>query len=65
MGGLGRIAVLVPCYNEEKTIEQVVVDFRAALLPPPDAATAALRLANFFTGFSSSNGVTAVRVFDA
>lgn len=29
-----RIAVLVPCYNEEKTVEKVVADFRAAL---PDA----------------------------
>ncbi|HZF79784.1 MAG TPA: glycosyltransferase family 2 protein [Rubrivivax sp.] len=26
-----RIAVLVPCYNEEATIERVVADFRAAL----------------------------------
>ena len=30
-----RIAVLIPCYNEEKTIEKVVRDARAAL---PDAA---------------------------
>jgi glycosyltransferase involved in cell wall biosynthesis len=30
-----RIAVLVPCYNEEATIGKVVADFRAAL---PDAA---------------------------
>ena len=29
-----RIAVLIPCYNEEKTIEKVVSDFRSAL---PDA----------------------------
>ncbi|MFL5239888.1 MAG: glycosyltransferase, partial [Rhizomicrobium sp.] len=28
---LARIAVLIPCYNEEATIEQVVADFRAAL----------------------------------
>jgi glycosyltransferase involved in cell wall biosynthesis len=26
-----RIAVLIPCYNEEKTVAQVVADFRAAL----------------------------------
>jgi glycosyltransferase involved in cell wall biosynthesis len=31
---LGRIAVLIPCYNEEPTIAAVVADFRAAL---PDA----------------------------
>jgi glycosyltransferase involved in cell wall biosynthesis len=31
---LGRIAVLIPCYNEEPTIAAVVNDFRAAL---PDA----------------------------
>src|SRR5690348_1672189 len=30
-----RIAVLVPCYNEEAAIARVVADFRAAL---PDAA---------------------------
>ena len=30
-----RIAVLVPCYNEEKTIAKVVADFRTAL---PNAA---------------------------
>ncbi len=29
-----RIAVLIPCYNESKTIEKVVTDFRSAL---PDA----------------------------
>jgi len=29
-----RIAVLIPCYNEEKTIARVVMDYRAAL---PDA----------------------------
>lgn len=29
-----RIAVLIPCYNESKTIEKVVTDFRCAL---PDA----------------------------
>jgi len=36
-GGFGRysVAVLVPCYNEEVAIGQVVKDFRAAL---PDAA---------------------------
>ncbi len=28
---LPRIAVLIPCYNEEKTVAQVVRDFRAAL----------------------------------
>jgi glycosyltransferase involved in cell wall biosynthesis len=33
--GRSRIAVLVPCYNEEAAIAQVVTDFRAAL---PDAA---------------------------
>ena len=31
---MDRIAVLIPCYNEGKTIEKVVRDFRAAL---PDA----------------------------
>src|ERR671937_2153732 len=30
-----RVAVLVPCYNEEATIATVIADFRAAL---PDAA---------------------------
>lgn len=30
-----RIAVLIPCYNESRTIEKVVRDFRRAL---PDAA---------------------------
>ena len=29
--GEGSIAVLVPCYNESKTIEKVVKDFKAAL----------------------------------
>jgi len=33
--GAGRVAVLVPCYNEETSIGKVVTDFRAAL---PDAA---------------------------
>src|ERR1041384_5473678 len=32
--GSSRIAVLVPCYNEEAAIGKVVADFRAAL---PDA----------------------------
>src|SRR5689334_8445938 len=32
--GSSRIAVLVPCYNEQAAIGQVVADFRAAL---PDA----------------------------
>jgi glycosyltransferase involved in cell wall biosynthesis len=31
MSDLARIAVLVPCYNEEATIGKVVKDFRAAL----------------------------------
>jgi glycosyltransferase involved in cell wall biosynthesis len=31
-----RIAVLIPCYNEEKTVAQVVQDFRAVL---PEAMT--------------------------
>lgn len=31
---MDRIAVLIPCYNEEKTVEKVVLDFRRAL---PDA----------------------------
>jgi glycosyltransferase involved in cell wall biosynthesis len=35
IAGKGRIAVLVPCYNEEAAIGKVVADFRAAL---PDAA---------------------------
>jgi glycosyltransferase involved in cell wall biosynthesis len=35
ISGRGRVAVLVPCYNEEAAIGQVVADFRAAL---PDAA---------------------------
>lgn len=30
-----RVAVLVPCYNEQASIAKVVADFRAAL---PDAA---------------------------
>lgn len=32
---MDKIAVLIPCYNEEKTIEKVVSDVRAAL---PEAA---------------------------
>ena len=32
---MDEIAVLIPCYNESKTIEKVVKDFRAAL---PNAA---------------------------
>ena len=35
ISGRSRVAVLVPCYNEEAAIGQVVADFRAAL---PDAA---------------------------
>ena len=31
---MDRIAVLIPCYNEEKTVEKVVKDFRKAI---PDA----------------------------
>ena len=31
---MDRIAVLIPCYNEEKTIEKVIMDFRKQL---PDA----------------------------
>ena len=31
---MDKTAVLIPCYNEGKTIEKVVRDFRAAL---PDA----------------------------
>ena len=31
---MDRIAVLIPCYNEEKTIEKVITDFRKQL---PDA----------------------------
>ena len=33
--GSSRVAVLVPCYNEETAIGKVVADFRAAL---PEAA---------------------------
>ena len=32
---MDRIAVLIPCYNEEQTVAKVVSDFRKAL---PDAA---------------------------
>ena len=28
---MDRIAVLIPCYNEEKTVEKVVRDFKAVL----------------------------------
>ena len=35
-----RIAVLLPCYNEEAAIAQTVADFRAAL---PDARDLRLR----------------------
>lgn len=28
---MDKIAVLIPCYNESKTIEKVVSDFRSAL----------------------------------
>ena len=33
-GTSGRIAILIPCYNEERTIAQVIQDFRSQL---PDA----------------------------
>ena len=32
---MDRIAVLIPCYNEEKTVAKVVSDYRAVL---PEAA---------------------------
>ena len=32
---MDRIAILIPCYNEEQTVAKVVSDFRRAL---PDAA---------------------------
>jgi glycosyltransferase involved in cell wall biosynthesis len=35
IGGRYQVAVLVPCYNEERSIAKVVADFRAAL---PEAA---------------------------
>ena len=28
---MDKIAVLIPCYNEEKTVEKVVRDFRQVL----------------------------------
>ena len=28
---MDKVAVLIPCYNEEKTVEKVVRDFRAVL----------------------------------
>ena len=28
---MDKIAVLIPCYNEEKTVEKVVTDFRRVL----------------------------------
>ena len=28
---MDKIAVLIPCYNEEKTVEKVVRDFKAVL----------------------------------
>lgn len=28
---MDKIAVLVPCYNEEKTVEKVVADFKREL----------------------------------
>ena len=28
---MDRIAVLIPCYNEERTVEKVVTDFRRVL----------------------------------
>lgn len=31
IGDMDKIAVLIPCYNEEKTIEKVVADFRRVL----------------------------------
>ena len=31
MGELARIAVIIPCYNEEAAIAKVVNDFKAAL----------------------------------
>ncbi len=31
MPKLDKIAVLIPCYNEEKTVRKVITDFRIAL----------------------------------
>ena len=31
---MDKVAVLIPCYNESKTIEKVIKDFKAVL---PDA----------------------------
>ena len=30
-GKMDKIAVLIPCYNESKTIEKVITDFRGVL----------------------------------
>ena len=34
MKNMDKVAVLIPCYNESKTIEKVIKDFKAVL---PDA----------------------------
>ena len=40
MNHLDKIAVLIPCYNESRTIEKVVTDFKRAL---PDGIGVCLR----------------------
>ena len=38
---MDKIAILIPCYNEEKTIEKVVKDWKKEL---PDAVMIRIRL---------------------
>ena len=40
---MDKIAVLIPCYNESKTIEKVVKDFKKVL---PDALYGHISLVN-------------------
>ena len=40
-----KIAVIIPCYNEEKTIAKVVKDFRAAFATPPVSSSKAYQMA--------------------
>lgn len=54
MTKLARIAVLVPCYNEEAAIGKVIADFRAAL---PDAS--------IYVYDNNSNDATAARAREA
>ena len=50
---MDKIAVLIPCYNESKTVEKVVTDFRRvlpdAVLPPSAPAAPIIPLNSWFS----------------